>query len=602
MEAGNLRSIFRFLRGGAAEQEVRWPDREELASGYRLRINLRSQIIRLDIPERRASFRGKELIPSLGAQDRLRGAPFLDLEFTSGAMLGQKAKQFDDGLVAAIVLGAQKGMMGTPGKSRFLKELLVELVRQASSTGDGALMLLMAAGELGGAGIDVPPEWRAKVDRVLGAFLADSNRSKPLGFYTWSDALTSVFRQDRILQSGMTGEESAALVSVLRSRPDLQKQYEALLALAERLTNHYEFADLRELVKSNRAASGEPAGLFPPCASPEVSLLQRLYPPPKMVPAGFSLMEEVIRHIRSGELSLAPKQNSGWYEYQLWSLEPLVIPEQTPEAEHLRFEVAYKDHLVELFKGMYALARETHLRDLAFAAMLAGVPEDPPIYVSPKLTVEPLATSYRRRALGYRFLHDSLDELLGEGALQPLNRVKADGTAPVPLAEELTQVEALFWGAYLASMQELGLPASMEPASTRSGLTEESCLQHFRSWQRRVTDDQDLSQDSRMLVPVFFDKARKQMQVWAFLGWRETWIEASFVSNPKVEVLEARRTNPKLKFGSSTFCANHPVMAEVYVSELMDREEFRAHCDKHRTEEAILKHLPGDGARADTST
>ena len=104
-----------------------------------------------------------------------------------------------------------------------------------------------------------------------------------------------------------------------------------------------------------------------------------------------------------------------------------------------------------------------------------------------------------------------------------------------------------------------------------------------------------------MIVPVFFDKARKQRKVWAFLGWRQTWIEASFVSNPNVEMLEARRTNPKLKFGSSTFCAYHPVMAEVYVSELMDREEFRAHCDKYRTEEAILKHLPGDGARADTS-
>jgi hypothetical protein len=602
VEAAKLRSFFRFLRGGAAEQEVRWQDREEQGSGCRLRIDLTSQVIRLDVPERQDYLRGIGLVPYLGAREGRWRATFCNPEFTSAAMLGRKAKQFDDGLVAAIVLGMQKGLLSTVRKPQFLKEMVVELVRQAPITGDGALPLLMAAGELGGAGIDVPQGWRAKVDRVLGDFLADPNRSKPLGFYTWSDALTSVFRQDRILQTAMTGEESAALVSVLKRRPDLQKQYEALLALGERLTNHYEFADLRELVKSNRAASREPAGLFPPCASPEVSLLQRLYLAPKTVPEGFALMEEVIRHIRSGELSLAPQQNSGWYEYQLWSLEPLVIPEQTPEAEHLRFEVAYKDHLVELFKGMYALARETHLKDLAIPPMLAGMPQDPPIYISPKLTVEPLATSYRRRALGYRFLHDSLDALLGEGALQQLNRERAEGTAPVHLAEELTQMEALFWGAYLASMQELGLPASMEPSSTGSGLTDESCLQHFRSWQERMVDDEDVSQDSRMMVPVFFDEARKQMKVWAFLGWRETWIEASFVSNPKVAVLGARRANPKLRFGSSTFRAYHPVTAEVYVSELMDRKQFRAHCDKHRTEEAILKHLAADGAGADTST
>ena len=32
-------------------------------------------------------------------------------------------------------------------------------------------------------------------------------------------------------------------------------------------------------------------------------------------------------------------------------------------------------------------------------------------------------------------------------------------------------------------------------------------------------------------------------------------------------------------------------MAEVYVTNLMDRGEFRKHCDRYKTRSAILAHL-----------
>jgi hypothetical protein len=34
-----------------------------------------------------------------------------------------------------------------------------------------------------------------------------------------------------------------------------------------------------------------------------------------------------------------------------------------------------------------------------------------------------------------------------------------------------------------------------------------------------------------------------------------------------------------------------PVFAELYVRRLLDRDEFRAVCDKHRTRQAILAAL-----------
>ena len=50
------------------------------------------------------------------------------------------------------------------------------------------------------------------------------------------------------------------------------------------------------------------AALFPPCASPETTLMEQMFPPPTVVPGGFSLMDEVVHRIRRGELSLSPSR------------------------------------------------------------------------------------------------------------------------------------------------------------------------------------------------------------------------------------------------------------------------------------------------------
>jgi len=158
-----------------------------------------------------------------------------------------------------------------------------------------------------------------------------------------------------MLQIKFFGEGLAFLGSVMRRRADLRESYEKLLAISERLTNYYSHADLRKYIAPASAVNDkETAALFPPCVSPETTLMERMFPPPTAVPEGFSLMDEVMRRVGKGELSLSPSPRSGWYEYELWSLEPLLIPEQTAEAEHLQFYPRYRDYLVKLFKGTYA--------------------------------------------------------------------------------------------------------------------------------------------------------------------------------------------------------------------------------------------------------
>ena len=72
----------------------------------------------------------------------------------------------------------------------------------------------------------------------------------------------------------------------------------------------------------------------------------------------------MIRRIRTGELNLEPGAESGWYDYQIWALEALVIPERMPEGDRLYLDEEYRKLLIELFKGLLTLTRETHVKQL----------------------------------------------------------------------------------------------------------------------------------------------------------------------------------------------------------------------------------------------
>ena len=72
----------------------------------------------------------------------------------------------------------------------------------------------------------------------------------------------------------------------------------------------------------------------------------------------------MIRRIRLGQIELKPTGRSGWYDYQTWALEPLVVPEAMPESARLKLNDDYRKQLLELFKGVLALTRETHVKQL----------------------------------------------------------------------------------------------------------------------------------------------------------------------------------------------------------------------------------------------
>ena len=86
------------------------------------------------------------------------------------------------------------------------------------------------------------------------------------------------------------------------------------------------------------------------------------------------------------------------------------------------------------------------------------------------------------------------------------------------------------------------------------------------------------------------------MTCWAVLGWSTMPVEVAFARNPAAAILDKQgykvpKGRVELDFEPSYYTVVYPVMAEVYVEKILNRDEFRRHCDKYKTREAILANL-----------
>ena len=62
-------------------------------------------------------------------------------------------------------------------------------------------------------------------------------------------------------------------------------------------------------------------------------------------------------------------------------------------------------------------------------------------------------------------------------------------------------------------------------------------LRRFVEWSSRLTRDEDLGRDPRMMVPLFYDVGREKTKVWVVLGWSGRPLEVGFREPPKARVL-----------------------------------------------------------------
>ena len=151
-------------------------------------------------------------------------------------------------------------------------------------------------------------------------------------------------------------------------------------------------------------------------------------------------------------------------------------------------------------------------------------------------------------------------------------------------------MEALFTGASPLPAEELGMDNGGEGTAI---VEPEKASRTFQQWAESLNCDQDLACDARMMVPIFYDEGRGKTKVWAFLGWQSaTWTPgvhrsaAHVVGRERIDnkgsELEAAE-QPLVAFSSGHYALATPVVAEVYVTRLLNRDEFRRHCDHYRT-------------------
>ncbi len=326
-------------------------------SGRICYVNKSASVIGLDIDRANSkeSKLSNRLYPTFGkAMQAARGfecelLPSVDL-------VNEYKKHLDDRVLAALEVRLNSASdIFKGGKQGLLVALFDEVKKRKDPGHNAAQAYLAAAIELGGGKPSVSRDVQRSARKQVTEFLQDPGKSKPTGFYTQTATLQRIFQRDRFLAQAAKPDDLDKLVPVARAlaaRPDLLRAYQRYGALNEKTTNADVDLDLDDLLQHKeligdqdslcRAAfnddnpdyerasrnKGRAPGVafWPASTSPEGRLFARIYQDERLPSS--NCMDDLIVALRTGRASLAPASESGYYDYQLYALESLVMPER----------------------------------------------------------------------------------------------------------------------------------------------------------------------------------------------------------------------------------------------------------------------------------
>jgi hypothetical protein len=526
------------------------------------------------------------LVPSHAAWLKEHGAsnPYTVTAMPSVQTVGTYVKQMDDTIYAGVEHAVQAGLEGTvTPKREILVEALDHLLANRSAAADEASCWVAAALRLGGAQASLPSDLEGRAQEHIDAFLADTAESKPIGFYTWSEELQLIWKQDRFLQALLPTPAGACALAEAIAADDARKdRYVQLVGLVSRLTNPLESSLVDRLPVASDASceSSGRAAFLSASETPEVTLFERLFP--DGLPPGVNLMDALVDAIRDGTIDLTPSPDDGWYAHQLFALETLLVTDRSEERAKVAFMARYKQRLREAFETMLVQHRETHVKQANRADLSSG-PAVPP---TPHFRVEPLATVYVRHARSYVFLEAALDAVMGESFLDEAVAVSEAGPGTKTLREVIGDARDRFFGLYLVSCQDLGLkpalsqPGDPDPASWAVLATDTD------QWLLQLSSDAFAAKDVRVMIPIA-QVEPDRWRYWAVIGVRSTlagysYIEGDDVSPPTPEE-QARVWLPTEQF-----------LEVERTGTPLTREEFRSLCDQNGTAESIKTALESE--------
>lgn len=312
------------------------------------------------------------------------------------------------------------------------------------------------------------------------------------------------------------------------------------------------------------------------------------------VPPDVSLIDEIIEAIRNQALELQPAADSGWYDYQLWALETLLVPERGPESDYLLLTAGYKEKLIESFKSIVTQTRETHVKQ-ATGFMVETSAESPPIAIYPQFSVEPFPTFYLRSARAYRFLETFLASVLGEAYLTSAGRFYENNErSSDAIQTELHRLTKRLYGLYLASADSVGLlPETYLLENEMDEFPIMECRQEAIAWFNSWKDDPDITRDPRVITPVVMDDGKHNAVYWAVLGIRVIKIMAEFVEGFEPEIKDCHYCRIDRTEQHSYYLLIEQ-MEEVRIPDSvapLTREEYRRICDQYDNAQSMRAAL-----------
>jgi hypothetical protein len=548
-------------------------------------LNASEAVIRLDVPIVKPDQNPERLVlhPSYASAVKQAKGQVLP----SVNMIDGKAKQFDDGLYAAIDQAYYLG------HGEAMKGHLQTIRRIHDKVGKGAPAndYLAAGLSLGGETVELS----ARAKALANDFLSKEVLSKPIGVYTWNRPLADCFRVLRYFAQPIRGDAiPAEIARVLREDEGLRRDYTAAYSFYARLSNPLvgltpvDFIDgpPPPELRSKRVS------LFPASSSRETDLFNKLFP--LGLPPDANLMREVITAIRSGKVDLKPREDGGWYEYQVYALETLLLPERGEESNKLLLTKTYKKRMLEAFKALMTKRRETHVRQLDIPMAPAAMPQIEELAsVQPRLRVEPNPTYFLRTARSYAFLANFLESTLGESTLKSLHGLREGGPREPDLHAELRSMRNLFYGLYLLSAEDIGVkPALLDGEKVDREASEKIAA----DWLAGLGSDPDLAADTRVSVPIFYDARTNTVRLWMTIGVRLAALDSRYARGPKIRPADGSadwKPVDSHKLVPSEYVIPVDEFAEVEIKggKVLTRAELRAICDRMKTKEKIIEAL-----------
>ena len=558
-------------------------------------LNKSSAVIRLDCPDIQPDIESEKTILYASYQDAIEAAEAQrERLIPSANMLDGIAKQFDDGLYAALDLACFEGTAGlSPSAVDFIERLFTALPAK-----NEARPFLAAALTLADKPVELTDSDQLVCERWIKEFSANQSRSQPISFYTWNEKLRRVWRFSRFLQHPFTADDLAipiSLATVLDSDPALNATYQELLSFYSGLTNPsvgFNLSDLKgdspDLTSLRKQIQRQQlvVSMLPASTSRENELFDRMFA--TRPAAETNLMIALLKQIRSGNVDLAPRDDSGWYDLQVYALETLVLPERGDEYQKLLLTAKYKRRLLQAFQALITKRRETHARQMMpssdSAVLAAGE-------IYPRLRIEPNATFYLRTARSYAFLEAFLLDHLEAGTLKKLHGLRKDGARKLGLKDELSQIKQLFYGFYLISCEDIGIV----PNLTESEATDlVDAYQQAETWLTDL-DHYDLAADTRVSVPIMNVVSDNSTRLWATIGVRLVKLNARFERGPKMRKNEEAEWEEVKPYYLSDADYVIPVdeFSELRVpaGQVLTRKQLREFCDRYKTKTAIAEAI-----------